>query len=107
MKENEKLISEFTFFHEPWKIIEVPKISDNGVVYGQTNWEDNTIKIKKDLPTDFKKIILYHELVHVILGSGCWRKENNNEALVEWLAKGINSLQETNILNIYEENGRE
>ena len=104
---NETLIGEFTLFYEQWKIVEVKKIGKNDLIYGETDWRINTIRIRAELSIDTKRLVLFHELVHVIFANGCYKKENDNEPLVEWLAKCLSELDSANIFNTYKLNGRE
>ncbi len=98
---NEILIREFTLFHEQWKIVEVHKIGKNDLIYGETDWRTYTIRIRADLSHETKQLVLFHELVHVIFANGCYKKENDNEPLVEWFAKCLSELNSVNIFNTY------
>lgn len=44
------------------------------------------------------KLTFLHELMHVILSTGQYNNCNNDEPLVEWLARCIYSLKNQNII---------
>jgi Zn-dependent peptidase ImmA (M78 family) len=53
----------------------------------------------KKLPKEEVEITVLHELFHAILESGQYWSSNEDEPLVEWLARSINSLIKQGIFN--------
>ena len=67
---------------------------DDSFFWGMTYHDTHTIKVAtkvngKPLPDKDVKITLAHEIMHAILATGAFHNENNNESLVEWVAKCI------------------
>lgn len=64
-------------------------------IYGNTCAEDRIINISthsctgKELTPSQIKTTFCHELVHIILSSGQYFNETQNEPLVEWIAKSL------------------
>lgn len=88
-------------FGTKYKIQYVDKVYDteNNWIYGLTDPESKIIKIStindKDKPIQKEEIelTLHHEVFHAILMSGQYMGYNNDEPLVEWLARCIYSLK--------------
>lgn len=68
----------FTINHEDWKIKEVPqsefweydkKEPDGGHYRGVTHYRDNEVWIDEILSEKIKRKVLYHELMHVYIGT--------------------------------------
>lgn len=79
------------------------KADDECNYYGETDHSSKIIKIGRNVhnikqsDTEMKLTFL-HELMHVILSIGQYNNCNNDEPLVEWLARCIYSLKNQNIL---------
>lgn len=91
----------FELFGSIWKVKFIDNVKDNGdgtCQLGNTNSMNQTITIStKDmegnsLSEDTVTMTLYHELVHCIFDTGAYMDCTDNEPLVEWTARCINSL---------------
>lgn len=102
MEKKDDIIGEFTLFYEKWKIIETDEIRNKKFIYGETDWMENTIKIKRGLSKDIKRLTLYHELFHIIFSNGSYKECCNDEPLVEWSAKCLDELNKCGIISIYD-----
>lgn len=81
-------IGSFTFAVE---ITDKPIIVDNDSSYtGMINYHENKILIKTGLAEEVQKQILYHEVIHGIIAEyEINLKEDNEEKIVNCIAKGI------------------
>lgn len=93
-------------FNTTYTIKYIDKIenNENKFVFGRTNAIDKHIYIvtkndnNKKLSNVEIKTTLYHELIHAILSEGAYKKESDNEPLVEWIAKCLVQLNTNNII---------
>jgi len=67
-------------------VIEVESINDNPDLLGWTNHIEQTIKIRRDLSEDRKKVVLLHEVLHCIFQQLGFIDEHDNEQLIESLS---------------------
>lgn len=79
------------------------KPDDECNYYGETEYSSKTIKIGRNVhnikQSDTEMgLTLLHELIHAILSTGQYNNCNNDEPLVEWLARCIYSLKNQNVL---------
>lgn len=78
--------------------------NDGEVLWGITDHDTKQIVVStknnlgKPRDKDDMERTLYHELMHAILVSGQYLNPNNDEPLVEWLARCIYSLKQQKIL---------
>lgn len=87
----------FDFFGDTIQVKFFDKVTDmdGNWIFGNASYDDCTINCStincsgRPLTENQIKNTLIHEAIHIILQSGQYFEENNNEALVEWLAKGI------------------
>lgn len=92
---------EFFIFGTKWKIIfeNTPKeLEDGTFLYGQARPREKEIHIYNEGGAREKKLTLLHELIHAILMEGSYFDANNDEPLVEWIAKCLLSLKEQKII---------
>lgn len=92
---------EFDIFGTKWNIIyeNIPKaLNDGTYLYGETEHREKEIHIYNEGGSREKKLTLLHELVHVIFSEGCYFNANDDEPLVEWVAKCLLSLKEQKII---------
>lgn len=79
-------------------------IKDRGIeAYGGYNADTNEILLAKTVnehvvTDDEKKITLLHELFHCIFDKGRYNENNDDEPLVEWCARCMNSLIKQKII---------
>ena len=92
-------------FGTKYRIKFIDKVSDTeNFKFGLCNHIQKTILVNtKDdkgnsLPPEEVKLTLLHEVIHAILGEGQYLHSNEDEPLVEWLARNINSLTKQNLL---------
>lgn len=82
----------------------VIKCEDDMFIFGKTDSVHKIIYVStkdgngNDLPENEIKITLYHEILHAILDTGCFDEENDNETLIEYIARGIYQAQTQKIL---------
>ena len=96
----------FNIFGTKYRIKFVDNVLDreNNWAYGKTNTSSKEILIStklsngKDIQENEILITLYHEIIHAILSAGQYMDFNNDEPLVEWLARCILSLKSQKIL---------
>ena len=99
----------FDIFGSKWKLIICDAITeedrkDEYFDYGITDGENRVIgvsvKNKKgnDLPSNEIEISILHELVHSILRTGQYINTNNDEPMVEFLARSLYSLIKQGII---------
>lgn len=97
----------FDFFGDTIEVKFFDKVTnqDGDWIYGCASYDDLTIMCStlncsgRPLTENQLKTTIVHEAVHIILQSGQFFAENDNEPLVEWLAKGILSIiEKQNIL---------
>ena len=96
----------FTIFGSVYKIEYCSRVSDENddFVYGKYNSSSKTIYISthnadnKSLPIEEINITLLHELFHTVLTAGQYNNCSDDEPLVEWLARCVNSLQKQKVL---------
>ena len=87
-----------------WSIKYVDSLSDGDAqLYGITNPVDKVIYIAKNMNNtpiikNELELTLLHELTHAILMTGQYMEENDNEALVEWVARCVYQLIKKNII---------
>lgn len=93
-------------FGSKYKIKYVDKVYDenNNWIYGKVDTSSKEILISTLLHNDTPiqkeeiEISLYHELYHAILMTGQYMNCNNDEPLVEWLARCTYSLIKQKVL---------
>lgn len=92
--------TEFELFGSKWKLLFVDSIGNDkdSPLYGEADSCSKIVKIARTIngiaiPEDEMKITLLHELFYVILGTGQYIEYNNDEPLVEWLARCVWSLK--------------
>lgn len=97
----------FNLFGTEWQIRFEDKVldsEDGHEIYGETyRGAVNVITIAKTMngikiPDREIQLTLLHELFHAIFGTGQYHGSNDNEPLVEWCARCINTLLEKKIL---------
>ena len=98
----------YKLFDEKWEIEYVDSIPVNDkydFLFGESNGIDRKIKVatkySDDTPLDNITIDIsrIHEIVHSIFTAGQYMRENNDEPLIEWVAKCIYSLLRQGILS--------
>ena len=110
MEDMELKNRKFKIFGQTWKLNFVDDIvlnsADGEEIHpkGTSNWEVSKIEIRKNSiegkPFDEEtiKISILHELMHALLDEGMFKDESQNEQLVEYLAKGVNSLLNQHVI---------
>ena len=98
---------EFEIFGSKWTV-EYPDViltdNPNEYCFGRTLYSTRTIQIaKKDndgniFPKEELKLTFLHELMHAVLGTGQYNNYSQDEPLVEWLARCIDSLCKQKVL---------
>ena len=96
----------FNIFGTKYRIKFVDNVLDgeSNWVYGKTDSSSKEIQIStklsngKDIQENEILITLYHEIIHAIFSAGQYMNSNNDEPLVEWLARCILSLKNQKIL---------
>lgn len=98
----------FKIFDSTWSIKFENKYfkaeDDNGTIFGEVDPNTKTIRISlKDIngnpyKEDNVKVTVLHELFHAIFFEGQYLNEYNDESMVEWSAKCINSLLNQHII---------
>lgn len=96
----------FNIFGSKWCIKYIDTlIKDNeGISFGECDNVKHTLTIatkdesNKNLDTDEIELTKIHEIIHAILVSGQYISCNNDEPLVEWLARCIYSLKKQKVL---------
>lgn len=91
---------EFELFGTKWKVIFIDKVKETEEMYlmGNCSYVSGTIWVatqdKDGIPLreETIRINLFHELAHAILGTGQYNSCTNDEPLVEWIARCLNSL---------------
>lgn len=80
------------------------KAEDVGTIFGETDPNTRTIRISlKDIngnpyKEDNVRVTVLHELLHAIFFEGQYLSEYNDEPIVEWSAKCLNSLINQHII---------
>lgn len=80
------------------------KAEDDGTIFGETYPNTRTIRISlKDIngnpyKEDNVRVTVLHELFHAIFFEGQYLSEYNDEPIVEWSAKCLNSLINQHII---------
>ena len=99
--------TEFYIFGTKWKIVfKDTVLSDDEnphEIYGCCIMSSHTIEIAKSIngikqTKEELKISLLHEIFHAIFDTGQYINSSNDEPLVEWCARSINSLLEQKII---------
>lgn len=94
-------LKKINFFGENYKIKFVDKIpatEEEGFIYGQHNSAKRLITVAtlnpegKPFSKDVLQLTLAHELMHAIFWSGQYGNCNDDEPLVEWCGKCLNTL---------------
>lgn len=96
----------FNIFGTKYKIKFVDNVLDEegNWIYGKIDTFSKEIQVSiklsngKDVQENEILITLYHEIIHTILLTGQYINSNNDEPLVEWLARCILSLKNQKIL---------
>lgn len=101
------MVKSFNIFGTEYKLEFVDKIKcedDNMFCWGDTDGRTHTIRISlkdlngKKISSKEVRITVLHELIHAIFNEGQYKDESNNEPLVEWVARCLNSLLDQKIL---------
>lgn len=101
MKSKEFKDFSFELFGTTWnvKFIEKSKeLEDGKYELGNSNYMTNTITVSthdadgNPLSEENVKLTLFHEIVHSIFATGSYISSTEDEPLVEWTARCINSL---------------
>lgn len=74
---------------EQTEIIEPEIIEPGTIKLGEVNHLENLIKICSSIPEDKKKIVLLHEIFHVIFQQLGFDEEHDNEHLIDCLANSF------------------
>lgn len=87
-------------FGSKWRIkyVDEIKVDDDTYVLGTTNCKDKVILIDKNQDINEISITILHELFHAIMLTGQYLGSNEDEPLIEFLARSINSLMKQNML---------
>ena len=95
----------FDLFGTVYTIKELDVVKDEkGIeLYGMCKGSAKEILIAKTIngvviKPEEKRISLLHECLHAIFGTGCYGGSNEDEPLVEWCARCINSLIKQKII---------
>lgn len=95
----------FNLFGSEWtiKYVDVIPRDDDGFCFGITDYVTRTINVAtigrngEKLPKSELRLTKAHELMHAILGTGCYTV-TNDEPLVEWLGRCVCSLRDQKII---------
>lgn len=97
----------FKIFDSTWNIKfedKYFKAKDGGTIFGETDPSTRTIRISlRDIngnpyKEDNIRVTVLHELFHAIFLEGQYLNEYNDEPIVEWSAKCINSLLNQHVI---------
>lgn len=95
----------FNLFGSEWtiKYVDVIPRDDDGFCFGLTDYVGRVISIATKgregelIPKSELRLTKGHEIMHAILGTGCY-SVTNDEPLVEWLGRCVTSLLDQKVL---------
>lgn len=87
--------SKFKLFGETYKVKHLVKIDKDGS-WGECDYIKNTIKIKKSLNNEQKEQAFMHEIIHLALHNLGYNKLNDDEVLVDTMAKALHQILTSN-----------
>lgn len=98
---------EFELFGTKWKVTFIGKVKEISTVYQLGNcraingtiWVATQDNEGNPLEEEAIRINMLHELTHSILNTGGYNNSSNDEPLVEWIARCLNSLLKQNIFD--------
>mgnify|MGYP007022377388 CR=1 FL=1 len=98
---------EFELFGTKWKVIFIDKVKETEEMYlmGNCSYVSGTIWVATQdnegnpLKEEAVRINMLHELTHSILDTGGYNNSSNDEPLVEWIARCLNSLLKQNVFD--------
>ena len=109
MKSKEKKWKDFEFelFGTKWKVTFIGKVEETEEFYQSGNcctingtiWVATQDGEGNPLAESAVRINLLHELSHAIFNTGCYNDSSNNEPMIEWIARCLNSLIVQNIFD--------
>ena len=96
-------------FGTKWRVKFVDHIikDDNGdTFWGRTNHSKGLIEVGtvdsdgRKLSNEELRLTLLHEIMHAVFGTGQYWSMNDDEPLVEWCARCLNSIYKSKILEL-------
>lgn len=87
-------------FGSKWKLkfVDAIEIDDGASVDGLTDSTNRIISVDVNQTKNEADITLLHELIHAILNTGQYLNASRDEPMVEFLARGIQSLIKQGVL---------
>lgn len=87
-------------FGSKWKLkfVDAIEVDDGASVDGLTDSTNRIISVDVKQAKNEADITLLHELIHAILNTGQYFNASSNEPMVEFLARGIQSLIKQGVL---------
>lgn len=71
----------------------VNEINLDSNIEGLVDYQGQIIYVKKGLQKEAKKLVIFHEIIHIILNHFSYFKENENEKFVQAIATGLHNLK--------------
>ena len=97
------MIKNIDIFGTKYTVKEVPEIVDGDYyLFGKADNKSRQVQIASTLkgikqPESIKELTLMHEIVHCILMEGQYLSVNQDEPLVEWIARCLISLKKQGV----------
>lgn len=85
---------QFSLFGETYKVKKLVKI-DKEDSWGEHDPIKNIIKIKKSLNQEQQEVVFLHEILHAVLSNLGYEKLNEDEVLVDTMAKALHQIFNT------------
>lgn len=82
-------MSKIKIMSQSYDIEQMETIELGVIKLGEVNHLENLIKICSTIPEDKKKIVLLHEILHVIFQQLGFDEEHDNEHLIDCLANSL------------------
>lgn len=82
-------MSKIKIMSQSYDIEQLETIELGAIKLGEVNHLENLIKICSTIPEDKKKIVLLHEIIHVIFQQLGFDEEHDNEHLIDCLANSL------------------
>lgn len=89
-------MSKIKIMSQSYDIEQMETIELGVIKLGEVNHLENLIKICSTIPEDKKKIVLLHEILHVIFQQLGFDEEHDNEHLIDCLANSLYQVLEDN-----------
>ena len=81
------------------KVVDKPeKLNEQSDAYGSCNSQEYSIVVTEkttkgtEIPDDEKRRLVLHEIIHAIFNEGCYFQSSDDEPLVQWTARCLDSI---------------